>query len=134
VIVFPFQTGRTRYLLFAFAAGILMDVSLGTGGVFAAASTTFALLRNVAVALIKPEWMERNREIRHLTMAETTLYVFAASLALTALVYIFDSAGIKVLFQDFTVILQHGLFNFFFYFIFIVLIYWNNIYQTRNPQ
>jgi len=130
IILFPFKTNETLYLVYAFVAGLLMDTALGTGGVFASAAVTFAFLRNIIIKRIKPEWMERNLTVASLPLNTAFFYILITSVSVTLLVYVFDSGRLSVVFAHTGDILKHGLLNGFFYFIFTIFFHRNKITQT----
>ncbi len=130
VILFPFRLSKSLYLLYAFATGLSIDLSLGTGGVFAGASVGFAYLRDFIISRFRKDWSERKTELVHLSLNSLIIYIIMSSLLLTALVYMLDAASVKIVFYTWPHILKHAAINAFFYLVFTLIFVWDNVYKT----
>jgi len=133
VVFYPPSRNNTLYLLVAFLLGLTLDLSMGTGGIFAGASLVYAFFRPLWLQWIVPDYFDNPSDFAFWEANRIFLYSLAGNLLLTVFIYFFDSLSMGRLVADLHHIWRHGLLNFFFLTLYTYLFYWNNLYKLRQP-
>jgi len=131
VIFYPPSLNRNLYLIFAFIFGLIIDFSMGTGGIFAASAVTFAFLRPAVLRFFFPDRSVKVPEFPQWTFKNLFLYILIASFFTTVFVYLADTFSPGYLFRQKYHVFFHSLANAFFYSVYTFLFYWDNQYKTR---
>jgi uncharacterized protein YqhQ len=126
LLFFPPSTQRILFLFIAFVTGFLIDLSMGSGGVFASATLTFAFFRDPVLRLFQKDWHEKRTGFDEMNGFSLIRYIFLSSFLFTASVYFFDSLWATSFVSQWKSILIHFFINTIFYLFFFILFLWDN--------
>ncbi|NPA43057.1 MAG: hypothetical protein GXO27_03395 [Chlorobi bacterium] len=122
VIFFPYRHRPVFYLVWSFLIGLVMDLSMGTGGVFAASALTFAFIRGLILRFFQ---REDTPYLRITGFGEWTGYLALSALTLTSAVYFFDGLSLRSVAAQVEHVLLHAAANTFVYLIYTFLFFWD---------
>ncbi len=126
LLLLPIQKSETTSMLIAFFTGLFIDISLNTGGVFAASSVIVVYFRKIYFLFIKNQSQDiENIEVSKLSFSIKFFYYLVFIFISQILIYAFESFSILLIITKLSIILGNSLITLFF-FIFIDIIFINS--------